>query len=73
MLTSDDSKLRHWAEHFTSVTRCRSQVSEVVLEALPSIKPPSKKSPIDDEELCSPITVEISTAISQMKNGKAPG
>ena len=46
----------------------------MVLEALPSIQPPSQNSPIDNEELCSPITEEeISTAISQMKNGKAPG
>ena len=74
VLTRDESKLRHWAEHFTSVTRCSSQVSEVVLEALPSIQPSSQNSPIDNEELCSPITEEeISTAISQMKNGKASG
>ena len=74
VLTSDESKLRRWAEHFTSVTQCSSQVSEVVLEALPSIQPPSQNSPIDNEELCSPITEEeISTAIFQMKNGKASG
>ena len=49
-------------------------MSEVVLEALPSIQPPSQSSPIDNEELCSPITEEeISTAIFQMKNRKAPG
>ena len=49
-------------------------MSEVVLEALPSIQPPSQNSPIDNEELCSPITEEeISTAIFQMKNGKASG
>ena len=36
--------------------------------------PPSQNSPIDNEGLCSPITEEeISTAISQMKNRKAPG
>ena len=74
VLTSDESKLRRWAEHFKSVTQCSSQVSEVVLEALPSIQPPSQNSPIDNEELCSPITEEeISTAIFQMKNGKASG
>ena len=64
----------HCAEHFTSVTQWSSQVSEVVLEALPSIQAHSQNSPINNEELCSPITEEeISTAISQMKNGKAPG
>ena len=75
VLTSDESKLRRWAEHFASVTQCSSQVSEVVLEALPSIQAPSENSsPTDDEELCSPITEEeISTAISQLRNGKAPG
>ena len=66
MLTSDESKLRCWAEHFTSLTQCSSQVSEVVLEVLPSIQAPSQNSPIDNEELCSHITEEeISTAISQ--------
>ena len=44
VLTSDESKLCHWAEHFTSVTQCSSQVSEVVLEALPFIQPPSQNS-----------------------------
>lgn len=75
MLISNVNKLRRWAEHFASVTQCSSQVSEVVLEALPSVQAPSQNSsPDDDEELCSPITEEeISTAISQMKNGKAPG
>ena len=74
VLTSDESKLRRWAEHFTSVTQCSSQVSEVVLEALPSVQAPSQISPIDNEELCSAITEEeISTAISQMRNAKAPG
>ena len=74
VLTSDESKLRRWAEHFTSVTQSSSHVSEVVLEALPSIQPPSQNSPIDNEELCSPITEEeISTAIFQMNNRKAPG
>ena len=75
LLTSDENKLRRWAEHFTSVTQCSFQVSEVVLEVLPSVQAPSKNSsPDDEEELCSPITEEeISTALSQMKNGKAPG
>ena len=41
-------------------------MSEVVLEALPSIQPPSQNSHIDNEE------EEVSTAISQMKNGKTP-
>ena len=57
VLTSDESKLRRWAEYFTSVTQCSSQVSEVVLEALPFIHPPSQPhTPIDNEELCSSIT-----------------
>ena len=74
VLTSDENKLCRWAEHFASVTQCSSQVSEVVLETLPSVQAPSQNSSPDDEELCSPITEEeISTAISQMKNGKAPG
>ena len=39
ILTSDENKLRRWAEHFASVTQCSSQVSEVALEALPSVQP----------------------------------
>ena len=41
VLTSDESKLCRWAEHFTSVTQCCSHVSEVVLETLPLIQVPS--------------------------------
>ena len=57
VLSNDESNVCHRAEHYTSVTQCSSQVSEVVLEALPSIQALSQNSPFNNEELGSPISI----------------
>ena len=50
VLTSDESKLCHWADHFASVTQCSFQVHKVVLEVVPSIQAPSQHSSLVDDE-----------------------
>ena len=55
---------------------CEINVSEATLQALPAIKPrPGDSSDaINDEELCANLSEEeIAIAISQLKNGRAPG
>ena len=76
-LASVDQKLARWAEHFGLVMNCGKEVSEPALESLPVIVPQDRATPnIPDleERLCSsPTEEEISTALSQLKMGKAPG
>ena len=76
-LIGDEEKLQRWAEHFSSVVNCESVVSEVVLEALPVVEVPQlgdSDMSFDDDELCLPLSEEeISVAVSQLKNGRAPG
>ena len=76
-LIGDEEKLQRWAEHFSSVVNCESVVSEVVLEALPVVEVPQlgdSDMSFDDDELCLPLSEEeIYVAVSQLKNGRAPG
>ena len=51
-------------------------VSESVLDALPEVEPipGAEQLAIDDDGLCAPLSEkEISVAMSQLKNGWAPG
>ena len=73
-ITSDDGKLRRWAEHFKEVVNCDSVVSETVLDILPVVACKERPENVSDSDLCAPFSEEeVSTAISQMKSGKTPG
>ena len=75
-LTRDVDKLHSWAEHFAEFVNCLVNVSEATLEALPVIIPcPENGSNApNNEELCANLSEEeIAVAISQLRNGKAPG
>ena len=75
LLTTDPAKLARWAEHFSSIVNCGVEVSEASLENLPVISPSVHPAePPDLDDLCAPLSEEeICTAISQLKNGRAPG
>ena len=74
-LTNDTAKLARWTEHFSSIVNCGVEVSEASLENLPVISPSVHHAePPDLDDLCAPLSEEeICTAISQLKNSRAPG
>ena len=74
-LTTDTAKLARWEEHFSSVVNCGVEVSEASFENLPVISPSGHPGePPDLDDLCAPLSEEeICTAISQLKNSRAPG
>ena len=75
LLTTDSSKLERWAEHFANIVNCDVDVSSAFLESLPVVSPSDHPlNPPDAVNLCAPLSEEeIITAISQLKNGRAPG
>ena len=72
LLTVESSKLERWVEHFASIM---SDYSEASIEDLAVIS--QSIHPLDSAEhdnLCVPLSKEeISTAISQLGSGQAPG
>ena len=75
-VTSDEDKRKRWVEHFEGVVNCGTNVSEVVLQRLPVITPREDSSVpvLTHNQLSLPLTQEeLRIAISQLRNGKAPG
>ena len=72
LLTVESSKLERWVEHFASI---KSDYSEASIEDVAVIS--QSIHPLDSAEhdnLCVPLSKEkISTAISQLGSGQAPG
>ena len=77
ILLSDIDKLQRWAQHFAEVSNCCSSSCQLDTDALPDIiaAPPSYRELFpDDGNLPQPISEdEIQVAITQLRDGKAPG
>ena len=75
-LSSVDYKLQRWADHFSRVVNCGTEVSEATIEALPVVEPHPVSGDVrpEDGELCDELSEEeISAAITQLRKGRAPG
>ena len=77
IVSSDTGKLQRWAEYFAEVSRNCSIGSQGDTNLLPDIVaaiPSYRDNFADDVDLSQPITEdEIHEAISQLRDGKAPG
>ena len=77
ILSSDINKLQRWAEHFAEVSNCCSSSRQLNTDALPDIiaaTPSYRELFPDDQNLSQPISEdEIQVAITQLRDGKAPG
>ena len=77
ILPSDIDKLQRWAQHSAEVSNCCSSSCQLDTDALPNIiaaTPSYREQFPDDENLSQPISKdEIQVAITQLRDGKAPG
>ena len=74
-MQGDGDKLNRWAEHFKEVVNCQFNVDVVSLNVLPIVpfSPTASTTPLSDEDLSASLSkVEIRTAISKLRPGRAP-
>ena len=71
--TRYNEKPRCWADHFSDVANCESEISIATLDVLPVLEPPSAHDECVNELYDIITEREIAAVISQMQKGRAPG